>query len=957
MFLKRVYKTKRGRRISWFTLVTAAAIAALLATGLVSLAAVRWNADGRVICDATQNQRNVQITSDGADGAIITWEDHRLPHLLGDIYAQRVDSSGNTLWTPGGVAISATHGIQDDPQITSDGAGGAIITWEDHRLPGLLEDIYAQRVDSFGNTLWSPGGVAICSTHGTQDDPRIISDGAGGAIVTWEDHRLPGLLGDIYAQRVDSLGNTLWHPGGVAICYIHGDQDDPEITSDGAGGAIITWEDHRLPGMLSNIYVQRVDLSGATLWTGNGVAVCSVPGTQDDQQIASDGAGGAVITWEDHRLPHVLGDIYAQRVDSSGNTVWHPGGKAICYIHGEQDDPQITSDGSGVVITWKDSRDLVTTCEDIYAQRVDLGGAVLWKGDGVAISTASGEQEEPRITSDGTGSVIITWEDNRDWKDTCSDIYAQRVDLSGVVLWAVDGVAISTASKEQDDPEIASDGAGGAVITWEDERNKKDTCSDIYAQRIADIPGPKEEEEPYEEQRELEVRGSTLWYLPEGSTGSDHRGGFQTWILLQNPGEETAEAQITYMTPEGSIAGPPATLEPGTRQTFNVAETVPGNWSVSTMVTSDYPIVAERAMYWDSAGGTYRRSAHDSVGVARLATEWYLAEGSTGADHRGSFQSWVLIQNPGDSTAEVEITYMTPDGPIPGPQPTLAPRTRQTFDVADTVPDNWSVSTTVTSDNPVVCERAMYWDSADGVYRQAAHDSIGTDQPDDTWYLAEGSTGSDFRGGFQTWVLLQNPGSETANSQITYMTAEGSIAGPTATLAPGTRQTFDVSEVVPGNWSVSTMVTSDNPIIAERAMYWDSGGGTYRQSAHDSIGVSGSGKCWFPSLAEGSTGYEYRGGFETWVLVQNPGNAPANIQITYMTELGALSGPTATLAPGTRRTFNVANTVGSVWGVSTMVVSDQPIIAERAMYWSTAQGIYRQAAHNSIGFNPTMVGE
>jgi hypothetical protein len=49
--------------------------------------------------------------------------------------------------------------------------------------------------------------------------------------------------------------------------------------------------------------------------------------------------------------------------------------------------------------------------------------------------------------------------------------------------------------------------------------------------------------------------------------------------------------------------------------------------------------------------------------------------------------------------------------------------------VADFVPNEFSVSTKVVSDKPVIAERAMYWNSAQGVYRQAAHDSIGSDPP------------------------------------------------------------------------------------------------------------------------------------------------------------------------------------------------------------------------------------
>jgi hypothetical protein len=154
---------------------------------------------------------------------------------------------------------------------------------------------------------------------------------------------------------------------------------------------------------------------------------------------------------------------------------------------------------------------------------------------------------------------------------------------------------------------------------------------------------------------------------------------------------------------------------------------VPNQWSVSTRVVSNNPVIAERAMYWNSGEGVYRQAATDSIGVITPGTTWYLAEGSTGSDESGSFESWVLVQNAGNVAAGVDLYYQTPTGEVAGPHLNIAAHTRQTVNVADTVPNQWSVSTRVVSNNPVIAERAMYWNSGEGVYRQAATDSIGVD--------------------------------------------------------------------------------------------------------------------------------------------------------------------------------------------------------------------------------------
>jgi len=59
-------------------------------------------------------------------------------------------------------------------------------------------DIYAQKVDSAGIMKWTTNGVVICNATDVQDYPQIISNGAGGAIITWHDERSGNK--DIYAH-------------------------------------------------------------------------------------------------------------------------------------------------------------------------------------------------------------------------------------------------------------------------------------------------------------------------------------------------------------------------------------------------------------------------------------------------------------------------------------------------------------------------------------------------------------------------------------------------------------------------------------------------------------------------------------------------------------------------------------------------------------------------------------
>jgi len=339
-------------------------------------------------------------------------------------------------------------------------------------LRGSNADIYAQRLNALGAAQWTSGGVAISTAANDQFLPQLVSDGAGGAIIAWADLRNGNY--DIYAQRVNASGVAQWTANGVVICNAAGLQMYPAMALDGAAGAIVAWQDNRSGNY--DVYTQRVNASGTVLWTANGTPIGSAAGDQGFPTIVADGAGGAIETWHDSRSGNF--DIYAERINASGSVIWvFP--TVVCSAASNQFDPVITSDGSaGAIVAWHDFRNVSGT-SDIYAQGLNPSGAVKWTADGVPLSTAVGNQQYPAIASDGAGGAIVTWEDYRG--GATADIYAQRVGALGNTTWTNDGLALCTAGTDQISPAIVSDGSGGAIASWDDSRNGS---WDIYTQRV-----------------------------------------------------------------------------------------------------------------------------------------------------------------------------------------------------------------------------------------------------------------------------------------------------------------------------------------------------------------------------------------------------------------------------------------------------------------------------------------
>ncbi len=434
-----------------------------------------WQTDGVQVSWGDRYELDPHIAPDNNGGAYIAWVQGFVSSLQHpSVFVQKIDTNGDLLWGAGIMLNSDSIYAWTPIDITPDGAGGALVVWSDGRKSATYgQDIYAQRLNAGGSRLWTEWGTVVYEGAETQHYPLIVSDGADGAIVVWRDYNYSASTDHLYAQRLDASGIRQWPNGGVRVCTEAADQVRHRIATDGAGGVIIVWDDERVPADV-NVYAQRIDASGTLQWDPAGIPICIEAGQQTFAQIVSDEAGGAIITWEESSRP----GLYSQRVNASGDTLWAANGLAVNYYYaGSRTDPQIAQDGSGgAVLCWLDSR----TPRGVYAQRITGTGDLLWNVDGVMICEAIASQYDPQIASDGQGGAAIAWQENRN-VSYLGDVYARTVDAYGNVQGPSIGTAICSNTENQLEVRIATDGAGGGIVVWRDAR---EPYSDIYTGRV-----------------------------------------------------------------------------------------------------------------------------------------------------------------------------------------------------------------------------------------------------------------------------------------------------------------------------------------------------------------------------------------------------------------------------------------------------------------------------------------
>ncbi len=449
---------------------------------LTSSSFAQWTSNSAIntpVSIGIGKQQELRLCKDDFGGAFVAWKDGRCNSGAGpnDIYVQHFNASGYAQWTTGGVALCTESTDQSTAAITKDMTGGVIVAWSDWRS-GIERDVYAQRIDSMGVVQWTLDGVGIATKTIREHNEKIISDDNGGAIIVWEQQS--GGQWDIWAQRVSHTGAILWADGGIPVCTVNANRLNPKVQKDGKGGAYITWQDYR--SMTDyDVYAQRISPSGALLWGGNGIAICTSFGAQVDPKLDPDTiSGGIYISWIDNRTG-IDYDIYAQRVDSMSSVMWANNGVPVTTAVGSQtaQDMLSTSSTNGVIITWKDKRN--GTNYDIFAQKLNPLGIPQWTSNGVAICTSAYDQLNPNIVTDNYGGAIIAWQDSSalDW-----DIKSQRIDGNGIIQWATNGVLVSNAVGMQTGPKSVSDGYGGCIYAWEDKRDDVLNSTDLYAHHL-----------------------------------------------------------------------------------------------------------------------------------------------------------------------------------------------------------------------------------------------------------------------------------------------------------------------------------------------------------------------------------------------------------------------------------------------------------------------------------------
>jgi hypothetical protein len=299
---------------------------------------------------------------------------------------------------------------------------------------------------------------------------------------------------------------------------------------------------------------------------------------------------------------------------------------------------------------------------------------------------------------------------------------------------------------------------------------------------------------------------SNNWYFAEGFTQS----GWQTFVLVANPGGVAATVTITYQVQGGSAVTNNMTVGAGQRGTFLGHVDVP-NQAFSVSLSSSQPIVSEMAMYDPN-----RTISHRTVGVTQPASEWYLGEGFTGF----GWETYISVGNPGSVDATVTAVYGI-DGGSPVTKQLLIPaHSRGTFiarDAASGPGADVAFGVHVTSTQPVVVQEVLIDPT---VNASRANSTMASAALNATWSFSGGSSES----GVVSFYTVSNPGNGAVSVMATYYFDDGTApVSQVLNIPANSRGTFATVNGTPavaqGHRLGVIIVSTGGPVVAQEAVY------------------------------------------------------------------------------------------------------------------------------------------
>jgi hypothetical protein len=424
----------------------------------------------RVVFDLSE-PINISSVDDQNGGAFIFWEDN-ITGLQNEIRFMHIDSNGDISFKADGKRISEKTGDQDNPVAVSAGKNSAVAVWKDYSI-NRTGDLLVQKVQTNGSIQWNPQGVKINSFKKEISDYSLCANEKGEVFISYLGKE-PGQVFNsrLMLQKISPSGKFLFDSSGINVSASVNGKLIPLVIPDDSDGVYVFWIES--PGGKGNIFSQHYNNTGKSLWGKKPLAV-----TDNTLNVITFSAikAGADI-YIAYQVLRRNKSIYHQLINADGKMLWGKNGRICSDNKGIQSNPQMISSSADLILSWTNE---INNDRDIYIQKYDRSGKSLWKEGGLPVIKMNGDQFGQKLISDDHNGAIVAWLDRRT-ASVSGNIYSQRISTDGNMMWEGTGIAIgSFFNTPKSYLNLLPDGRGSAIAVFKEKRNSE---NGIYVQKI-----------------------------------------------------------------------------------------------------------------------------------------------------------------------------------------------------------------------------------------------------------------------------------------------------------------------------------------------------------------------------------------------------------------------------------------------------------------------------------------
>lgn len=488
----------------------------------VSTAFGQWSNDprqNRSLIQGLENPINISTVEDSKGGAFIFWQNKS--KNTSDVYFQHIDLYGNVSFRADGKKVrnstkdtSKTNFSKSENPVATNyynssekTNSASIVVWREISANNN-DELFVQKVFSNGNLGWSESGIQISKSKGDIINYSIASDNLENTFICFIEKSLivPSEY-SIYLQKISADGKIITSDNlssqsngfsnivntegnGIKVHSSNIAKNLTTIIPNDFGGAFVFWVENSTG--ISKLLFKEINFENNIKLNQKPIVITETKNILSNYKVLNISNNKFYLVWQ---TSGKIKKIYHQIFNTNGNSIENSSGKLVSNTKGIQSNPQIIATlNSSVVISWIEE---LNKDKNIYLQKFRIDGNLLnteWNRPIVPYNNLTGEQFSQVLTTDKQGNVLIAWFDLSKKNESISDnsitkiygtkenIYAQKVDSKGNLMWNPSGVPIAIyPNSSKSYLSIVSDQNNGLIAIFKENRGNK---TGIFGQRI-----------------------------------------------------------------------------------------------------------------------------------------------------------------------------------------------------------------------------------------------------------------------------------------------------------------------------------------------------------------------------------------------------------------------------------------------------------------------------------------